>query len=285
MNPAIVASNHAKDFREEVKLGADEVVGDIISLITKTAGYEYEETNSSEPFYGCSEYRGNGQFKVTYNLKFNWNEAFKRFTLAHELGHISIHHEYLREHILHRCYAYEQFVKPMEIEADCFAANFLAPSSACLRLISHREFNPETIRLLADHFNISTYAAGLRFIELTDLECTLVIFNDKGKTEYERRSPRMEEMLRPFYVPYIRKSQVHANTLANEFIKGKQDRETCTSELTLWQPKLPKKVEITESIIDLGFNGKFMAMLTPSIPNLDEYLFEKDMKPTIHFED
>jgi Zn-dependent peptidase ImmA (M78 family) len=285
MNPSIIAGNHAKDFREEVALKDDDVVGDIVLLITKTAGYKYEETNFSEPFYGCCEYIGDGVFKISYNLKFNWNEAFKRFTLAHELGHISIHHEYLREHILHRCYSHDQFIKPMEIEADSFAANFLAPSKSCLRLISNKEFNPETIRFLANHFNISTYAAGIRFVELTDLSCSLIILNDKGKTEYERRSPRMEEILKPFFIPYIRKTPIHENTLANEFINGKRDKETCISELNLWHPKLLKKVEITESVIDLGFNGKFMAMITPTIPNLDEYLSEEDRSSTIHSED
>jgi Predicted Zn peptidase len=282
MNPAIIAANHAKDFREEIGLKEKDVVGDIVQLITKTAGYEYEENNFSEPFYGCSEYKGSGIFKISYNLKFNWNEAFKRFTLAHEIGHISIHQEYLREHILHRCFSHDQFIKPMEIEADYFAANFLAPSNECLRLISNKEFTPEAIRFLSTYFNISTYAAGLRFIDLTDLICTLIIFNDNGKTEFERRSPRMEEMLKPFFIPYVRKSVIHENTLAYEFVSGKRESETCTSELNFWQPKLPKKVETTESIIDLGFNGKFMALLTPTIPNLDEYLAQEDRSPTIY---
>lgn len=273
MNASIIAPAFANDVREELGLKNQEVVEDIVQLINVKAGYEYEESTFSEPFYGSSEYKGNGQFKITYNLKFDWNIAFKRFTLAHELGHISLHHQYLREHILHRCFAHDQFIKQMEIDADCFAANFLAPSKACEFLLSGKDLVPATIKALADHFIISIYAAVLRFIDLTDLVCSIIVCNSNFKTEYERRSTRMEQMLKHSHVS---KTNIHANTLTYEYINGKRDKDTAETVLNLWHTRLPREVPAIESVVDLGYNGKYVTLLTPLVSYLDEYLSEAE---------
>jgi hypothetical protein len=273
MTPSIIASSQACDFREELGLKENDIVGDLVQLIKDTAGYEYEESTYSEPFYGCSEYIGNGQFKISYNLRFNWNETFKRFTLAHELGHISLHQQYLREHILHRCYTQDQFIKQMEIDADCFAGNFLAPPKPCYKLISKLEFTPQAIKQIAEHFNISTYAAALRFIELTDLTCTFIVCNKTGNTEYERRSSRM---LAEFQHAFVFKTKIHSHTLTYEFINGKRDNNCCESKMNYWHSSLPKDIPVTECVLDLGYNDKFMTLITPRIGNINEYLESQD---------
>jgi len=272
MSSSIVVEGQAKEFREELGLKEDDVVGDIITLITN-AGYEYEEKIYDEPFYGCSEYKGSGLFKISYNLKFDWNLPFKRFTLAHELGHISLHHQFLRQHILHRCYTHEQFVKDIEIEADCFAANFLAPSKACSKLILTKEFSPGTISFLSKHFNISTYAAALRFIELTDLTCSFIVSNKTCKTEYERRSPNMGIS---FKHPFVCKTKVHPHTLTYEFINGKCDVSCCDSLMSYWYLEIEKDAKAKECIIDLGYNDKFMTLLTPEFSDYEAFLSEED---------
>lgn len=273
ISPIIIANN-AKEFREELGLKEDDVIEDIIRLITDTAGYGYEEKIFNEPFYGSSEYLGSGIFKISYNLTFDWNDAFKRFTLAHELGHISIHHQHLREHILHRCYVNDQFSKQMEIEADCFAANFLAPSTACSKLIASEDFIPETISLIASYFNISTYASALRFVELTDLACSFIVCNTNGKTEYERRSKKMEMN---FHHAYVHKTKTHLYTLTNDFIKGKQDKVCCESLMSYWYPNIQKDSKVRECVIDLGYNGKYITLLTPEHSDYNEFLAEGEV--------
>jgi hypothetical protein len=267
-SPVLIA-NHAKEFREELGLKEDDVVEDIISLITDTAGYEYEQNEFDEQYYGFSEYKGSGVFKICYNLKFDWNHAFKRFTLAHELGHISLHHEYLREHILHRCYTNEQFVKQMEIEADIFAANFLAPSNACSKLISGLDFTSDSVSLVASHFNISTYAAALRFIALTDRTCAFIVCNKGGRTEYERRSNNFSAS---FNHPFVHKTKIHQYTLTNEFINGKKDSTCCESQMSYWYPGIQKDAKVQECVIDLGYNDKIMTLLTPEFSDYEEFL-------------
>lgn len=255
-------ANHAIEFRAELGLKDEDVVEDIISLITETAGYEYEENFDEDTYYAFSEYKGSGMFKICYNKRFNWNITFKRFTLAHELGHISLHHEYLREHILHRCYTGDQFIKKMEIEADIFAANFLAPSNAVLQFISGLDFTPNSISLVASHFNISTYAAALRFIELTELTCSFIVSNKGCRTEYERRSPMMKSS---FENPYVYKTKIHPKTLTYDFIHGKRDKNCCTSLMSYWYPDIDDNVRVKECIIDLGYNDKFMTLISPEL--------------------
>lgn len=271
MSSPIIAINSAKDLREELGLNDEEVINDIISLITDTAGYEYDEDWYNEPFYGCSEYKGSGLFKISYNLNFDWNLPFKRFTLAHELGHISMHHQYLREHILHRCYTNEQFIKQMEIEADCFAANFLAPSNACSNLIKFKEFSPDTIYLIASHFNISTYAAALRFIELTEITCSFIVCNKNGRSEYERRSLSMGMC---FNHPFVHKSKIHPHTLTYDFINGKTDAVCCETDMSYWYPEMSKDAKVRECVIDLGYNEKIMTLLTPEFSDYEAFSSE-----------
>jgi hypothetical protein len=273
MKPSILAHSHANDLREELGLKENDTVGDIVQLKRDIAGYEYEEAIYSEPYYGCSEYKGSGKFKISYNLQFNWNEAFKRFTLAHELGHISLHHEYLREHILHRCYTQDQFIKQMEVDADCFAGNFLAPQKLCYQLISQLEFTPLAIKQIAEHFNISTYAAALRFIEVTDLTCLFIVCNKNGKTDYERRSSKMEM---EFKHSYIYKTKIHPHTLTYEYINGKQDQDCCESQMNYWHTDLPKIVLVKECVLDLAYNDKFMTLITPQVGSFDEFLKVND---------
>lgn len=269
MSSPIIIANHAQEFREELGLQENDVVGDLITLITDTAGYEYEELVYDEPFYGFSEYKGSGLFKICYNLKFDWNIAFKRFTLAHELGHVSLHHEFLREHILHRCYTNEQFIKQMEIEADCFAANFLAPSKACYKYITGMEFTPDSISLVSSYFNISIYAAALRFIELTDLTCAFIVCNKGGRTEYERRSNNFSAS---FKHPFVHKTKVHQYTLAHDFINGKKDNACCESQMSYWYPEIQKDAKVKECVIDLGYNDKIMILLSPEFIDYEDLL-------------
>jgi Zn-dependent peptidase ImmA (M78 family) len=253
-------ANCAKDFRSELGLKDDDVVDDIISLITDTAGYEYEEQFDDDPYYGFSEYKGSGMFKICYNRRYNWNIAFKRFTLAHELGHISLHHDYLREHVLHRCYTAEQFIKNLEIEADIFAANFLAPSNAVLKLIRDLDFTPNSISTVASHFNISTYAAALRFIELTEKTCSFIVSNKAFQTEYERRSSKFNSR---FKHPFVYKTKIHSKTLTYYFVNGKRNINCCDSLMSYWYPGLESGARIKEFVIDLGYNDKFMTLISP----------------------
>jgi hypothetical protein len=52
--------------------------------------------------------------------------------------------------------------------------------------------------------------------------------------------------------------------------------------MNLWHNRLPKDVPVIESVLDLGYGGKLMTLLTPTISYLDEYLAEEDRGSTIY---
>lgn len=58
------------------------------------------------------------------------------------------------------------------------------------------------------------------------------------------------------------KTNIHEYTLMNDFIKGKRDIEICDTQANYWYKDLPNEIPTTESIIDLGYNGKLMSLLT-----------------------
>lgn len=285
MESSLAIAEHAKIMRENMNLSENEVVPDIIELI-KIQKYEYAEECSDEDYAGFSEYIGSWKYRIGFNKFHDYNPQFKRFTLAHEIGHVFMpsHQAILQSHRLHRSYQADKYDKAIEREADSFAAHFLAPSKACQKIMQYKDCSPETIQLISNHFNISTHSAALRFIDLSDIACTIVVFNESGKTESEHRSSNLEAVLKDFFIPYVCKTKLHEHTLAAEHIKGNRKTETCESLLNLWYPKLSKEVPITESILDLGYRGKFMALLIPTISYLDEYLAEEDRGATIYSE-
>lgn len=264
MKSPILIAEDAHMLREQMNLGNDDVIVDLISLI-KESGFHYVEDHFADDFAGFSQCLGKHSYLIGYNLDRDWGIQFKRFTLAHELGHVSIpEHQYILygKGALHRSFAKDQYNKDTELEADCFAANFLAPTQACFNLIPNMALTPENTTKLANHFNISTYAAALRIVDLTDEHCTIIVCNEGGKTEYEKRSPQLENALR-FKCKYVHKTKIHEHTLAYEYIQGKMNTHTCESMMNYWYADLPTDLKAIESVIDLGYNRKFMVFLTP----------------------
>jgi Zn-dependent peptidase ImmA (M78 family) len=97
-------------------------------------------------------------------------EPRKRFTIAHELGHLVLHNQayhvdtqiYLRNSLSSRAES------AMEIEANQFAANLLMPSWMLRQdvdKLSHVDVD-ETAKSLADRYRVSLQAMTLRLAKL-----------------------------------------------------------------------------------------------------------------------
>ena len=265
---------HAAQLRENMAIGDSEVIGDIVDHI-RDAGYRYMEESFGDAFSGYSQSLGGGNFLIGFNRDHFWSDKFHRFTLSHELGHITIpeHRKILETEELHRSKSEFQSKDRIEREADYFAICFLAPKKAFQTAMKYKEYTKETILELSEHFEISSYAAVLRFIELTDFACTLVVCNEEGLIEYEQRSDRMKETYKQ---DFLSKKQVKGTTLTYDYINGRQEEDVCTVSLDEWFDDLPIEIEATESVIELGYNGKFLTLLTPHIPDLDEFIAENE---------
>jgi len=80
---------HAAQLRENMAIGDSEVIGDIVDYIQE-AGYSYLEKSFGDEFSGFSQALGGGNYLIGFNTDHLWSDKFRRFTLSHELGHITI---------------------------------------------------------------------------------------------------------------------------------------------------------------------------------------------------
>lgn len=105
----------------------------------------------------------NGRYKITLN-KYH-SETRKRFTLAHELAHLILHQDYLKEHKIEDRILFRKNGEHNEIEREAneFAAKLLMPEDSFSKAISSGK---NTIEKLASYFNVSLAAVKYRAFRL-----------------------------------------------------------------------------------------------------------------------
>lgn len=101
-----------------------------------------------------------------------YNEEQRRFTLAHELGHIIIHrgvHYFTKEdfNIVHSS-------KQKEDEADRFAVELLLPCDIINNVIKKYDINFRLIKQVAQKYRTSLTATAIRMLELTKENVILI---------------------------------------------------------------------------------------------------------------
>lgn len=111
--PEYIANYH----RKLLKLTKDEPVKNIISLL-EAAGVIVYEMDIIEKFDGVSFISDLGYPVIIINK--NFSNDRKRFTIAHELGHLLMHNE--------NCFPISTF-REKEKEANVFASEFLMPEN------------------------------------------------------------------------------------------------------------------------------------------------------------
>jgi Zn-dependent peptidase ImmA (M78 family) len=112
----------------------------------------------------------------------------KKFAISHELGHWVLH-----EHISHvfLCTSEDMVArfkaKAVELEANYFATELLMPSSLFGPAIAEEPFSVDTVSQIAADYRTSFTATALRFVELTDTYCVLVV-SKGGRVTWWRKS-------------------------------------------------------------------------------------------------
>ena len=125
-----------------------------IRLVTKELG---------EGVLGASKVEGLKRLIVISSRVYN--EEQKRFTLAHELGHILIHrgtHYYSKGDFYMICTG-----KQKEDEADRFAVELLLPSKVIENMIKENDVNFQLIKQIAQRYETSLTSTAIRVTELT----------------------------------------------------------------------------------------------------------------------
>lgn len=264
--------NLAASLRNEIGISPVDPLLDIVKIIKDDCGYQYIEQNFEDDFSGFSQYLGGLSYLIGFNLDHYWSEKFKRFTLCHELGHVTIpkHVEILKKQKMHRSKPEYSSFDEIEKEADKFAINFLAPKNGFISRISKLDFSISTIEHLSEHYQISQYATVLRFLELTDLSVALIVCNGKGIIEYERRSASLYSSL---YHSSIKNNKVSRSSLVNDFINNHTEYFTMESTLNEWYPNLPPiEIPCNESIIKLEYSDKYLVLIEPHVSDITEFI-------------
>jgi len=113
----------------------------------------------------------------------------RRFGIAHELGHWELHEE---SHWLACSSADLRDYKksPQEAEANTFAAELLMPTCHVRERCEKSSPSLEMIKSIADEFQVSLTAAGIRVVHLTKQECILVASKSRKVTWWIPKSDR-----------------------------------------------------------------------------------------------
>ncbi len=265
---------YANQLRENIGIEIDQLIGPIREIING-AGYKYKEDHFGNDFSAYCQCINSIYYLIAYNLDQDWNENFKRFTISHELGHLSIpeHRSIFSKERIHYSKSEYQSNSDIEREADYFAISFLAPQALFKSQMKSKPFTKDTIFFLSDFFKISTYAAVLRFVDLTDLTCSLIVCNKNGFIEYEKRSKRMKQS---FKHDFLYRQKLLGTTLTYDWINGNKEDDTCEICLSDWYRDLEAEIHVTESVIELEYNNKYLTLIEPEVMDIDEHLLEDD---------
>jgi Zn-dependent peptidase ImmA (M78 family) len=117
----------------------------------------------------------------------------RRFAIAHELGHWILHKKVSQvlactsEDMLAQYKASEP-----EIEANYFAAALLMPEGLFTPRIKAANPSTDLVKSLATYFDTSLTATAIRYVELSDEYCAVVI-SENGKVRWWRASEQFED--------------------------------------------------------------------------------------------
>ena len=262
----------AMGLREMIGLSPTDIVADI-EVSVSDIGYILGEKSFGDRFSAYCTYLENEKFAIVLNTDHDWNENFRRFTISHEIGHLNLiqHLAALQKGNLYKSRPEFQTIDPIEKEADYFAINFLAPKAAFEKATQFKDFSFDSILEIGEYFGISILASAFRFVELTDLTCTLISVDvSTGKVKYEKRSREFEDL---GYAEYLYGKKVPPRTNTYDVLKAPPVTYPYTDEVNLidWYPDLRKKANCTESIMHLGYNNTLVVLLELNEDLEDEF--------------
>jgi hypothetical protein len=138
----------------------------------------------------------------------------RRFVVAHELGHFELHREKFATVSCSEIDFYEWSKnKPLEVEANHFAAEILMPEPIFKKRIRDKKLSKNLLLSLASEFQTSLTATAIRWLTF-ETEYALVVSRDSMITWF------MKGRDFPFFISTTGK--VHHESLAYDFFKGRE---------------------------------------------------------------
>jgi len=228
-------------------------------------GIVYEEINSVSPGVSGCLMKSGDTFGIFYSSWFP-NEGFRRFTVAHELGHYFLdgHYEYIFSDGKGRHQSDTGFTSEdrYEREADTFAAGLLMPerlfTARCLR----SRPGLTAIEALAESCGTSLTATAIRYARLSDEPVTVVCSKD-DRVQFAFMSQTLKNRRD---LTWIKKNTgLPEGTATARFNRdqsnvAKARRVASSSTMEIWFDG-GGDVELTEEVIGLGAYGRTLTVL------------------------
>ncbi len=115
---------------------------------------------------------------ISVNSSVTW-PGRRRWTIAHELGHLTLHGDQNQLQLIQDVTLEEQYDQGLEREANVFAGEFLMPGRLWEKLVDVKQPSFEVIRRLAEDYEVSFQASAIRFVKLCPERCA-VVFCQEG---------------------------------------------------------------------------------------------------------
>jgi hypothetical protein len=202
------------------------------------------------------------------------NEAFQRFSVAHELGHYHLpgHPEALfMDGDVHRSHAGFESAASYEIEADHFAAGLLMPRHLFKVALSRGGDGLDAIQAAAAACGTSLTATAIRYAQCAE-EPAAVIVSSGRSVEYCFMSDELKEAPGLTWIrkgdPVPRESCTYRFNASADRVR-RADRDEDASDLSIWFGA-ERERELLEQVIGLGAYGKTLTVLSGCAPFDDE---------------
>ncbi len=217
--------------------------------------------------------RVGNEFAIGYATHIN-NEGFKRFCIAHEVGHYRIpgHVDAVLAHgDIHESHAGFVADDPYEREADHFAAALLMPDKLFSRELRRLGDGLEAVEAMADHCVTSLTAAANRYVQKASVPVAMVV-STGSRIDYCFMSKALQDF---DALEWPRKGQpLPAGTNTDMFNADPENvrhtrRVDNETELRDWFGG-PRSIPGTEEVVGLGGYGKTLTILSSDIFADDE---------------
>ncbi len=159
-----VAENYLMSLKKTIT-NVDNFPIDVEGVIKHLNGsiYEYKDNTYSDGYIRYLNASNPPSFEI--HLKKISNQQRRRFTLAHELGHLILHMDFFEEKLRQKhgenYYRTAGDYAEKELQANEFAASFLMPSKFFIQIASEnldKDENKYNVDAMAEYFNVSRLA-------------------------------------------------------------------------------------------------------------------------------
>lgn len=216
-----------------------------------------------------------GQFGIMYATHIR-SEGFRRFSIAHELGHYFLegHPEAVLRHGVHESRAGFVTKDRYEREADTFAAALLMPEDLFKAEMRKQAEGLGAIEALASVAETSITATAFRYAELAP-EAVAVVISEGPTILSCGYSEKIKDIAGRGSMPWLYGKPVPAGTLTAKFNAkpsrvAAADRDAGSVDAVDWFG-LGEGVRGTEEVIGLGGYGRSLTVISCEVKSEDDF--------------